>query len=154
MRSNISYKVLCMSLAVLCLALLITSFHNPVTMAEAQKSGRDDNYRRILEGVSKYGQQMDIVHPKMMKGFKELRPIAYGPGALDVKTKEFIGLGISVANRCDVCIAYHTHRLLSLGATEEEIIEVLGVALYLGGGPSYAYATHVMEAMEEFKSAK
>jgi len=154
MKNPDRFKVACIFLAGMCFTLLISNIHNLVTTVEAQKSGGGDTYRLIFEGISKYGQQMDDGYPEMMKEFKALRPIAYGPGALDAKTKEFIGLGISVANRCDVCIGYHTHRLLSLGATDEEIIEVLGVALYLGGGPSYAYATHVMEAMEEFRGSE
>lgn len=72
-------------------------------------------------------------------------------GALDAKTKPLIALAIGVAAGCDGCIAFHTHDAMQKGATEGEIMEALGVAVLMGGGPSVWYATHVMEAIEQFR---
>jgi alkylhydroperoxidase/carboxymuconolactone decarboxylase family protein YurZ len=44
-----------------------------------------------------------------------------------------------------------THDLLEAGASEQEVLDALGVAILMGGGPSVMYATHVLEAMEDFK---
>jgi AhpD family alkylhydroperoxidase len=89
-----------------------------------------------------------------MQAFTALHRAATRPGALDAKTKELIALAIGVAVRCDGCIAFHTHDALRAGATEAEILEALGVAVLMGGGPSVMYATHVIEAMQEFQAGE
>lgn len=90
--------------------------------------------------------------PKVMSGFSELASAATTDGVLDKKTKELIALGISVANRCDGCVGFHTKTLVKLGASKEEILETLGVAIYLGGGPSLMFAAEVMDAFEQFST--
>ena len=95
--------------------------------------------RKVREGI-----------PAVMREFSELAVAATADGALDKKTKELIALGISVANRCDGCVGFHTKALIHLGASKEEILETLGVAIYLGGGPSLMFAAEVMDAYEEF----
>lgn len=66
------------------------------------------------------------------------------------KVKELIALLIAVSTRCDGCIAFHSQAALNAGASREEIIEMLGVTVFMGGGRSLMYATHVMEAIEQF----
>ncbi|MCW5692799.1 MAG: carboxymuconolactone decarboxylase family protein [Pseudolabrys sp.] len=90
--------------------------------------------------------------PDVMKAFSGLAQAALAPQALDVKTKELIALGISVAIRCDECIGFHIKAALDQGATREEIIETLGMAIYMGAGPSVMYATHALEAYEQLKA--
>jgi AhpD family alkylhydroperoxidase len=101
---------------------------------------------RVLQGIEEFGER----HPAAMEGFSQLNRAAMEPGALDAKTKELLCVVIGVTNRCDACIAFHTNGALEAGATEEEVMEALGVAVMMGGGPSLAYATHVLEAMDEF----
>ena len=107
-----------------------------------------------MNSATKYGKELREGNPDAMKNFSAFSRAVFVPGALDTKTKELICLGIAVANRCDECIAFHTRASLKAGATREEIIEALGVAILMGGGPSYAYSTHVLEAIEEFKQEK
>ncbi|MDH3582105.1 MAG: carboxymuconolactone decarboxylase family protein [Hyphomicrobiales bacterium] len=85
-----------------------------------------------------------------MGTFWKLHKTAVGDGVLDTKTKELMNLAISVAVRCDGCIAHHVYDALEAGATREEIAETLGVAVLMGGGTSVVYATHAMEALEQF----
>lgn len=91
--------------------------------------------------------------PEVMTAFSAMAEAATKAGALDVKTKELIALAISVAIRCDDCIGFHVKAALDLGATREEIVETLGMAIYMGAGPSVMYATHALEAYEQFKQA-
>ena len=70
--------------------------------------------------------------------------------ALDEKTKEMIALALGVAAHCDGCLGYHTKALARLGATREEVAEVLGMAIYMGGGPSLMYAADAMRAFDQF----
>lgn len=91
--------------------------------------------------------------PNVMKAFSGLAQAALAPQALDCKTKELIALGISVAIRCDDCIGFHVKAALDQGATREEIVEALGMAVYMGAGPAVMYATHALDAFEQFKNA-
>ena len=71
-------------------------------------------------------------------------------GALDKKTKELIALAIGVSTRCDGCIGFHTEALVKIGVTRAEIEETLGMAVYMGGGPSLMYAADAILAFEQF----
>ncbi len=104
------------------------------------------DYRQLTQGISSSmaGLRQDI--PEVMKGFSALAHAATQNGALDKKTKELIALAIGVAVRCDGCIGFHMQALLKLGASKAEIEETLGMAVYMGGGPSLMYAAHAMQA--------
>ena len=90
----------------------------------------------------------------VMKGFSAIAQAALKDGALDVKTKELIALAVSVAVRCDDCIAFHAKAAVERGATREEILETLGMAIYMGAGPSVMYASHALGAATQFAEAK
>ncbi len=68
---------------------------------------------------------------------------------LNKKTKELIALALGIATHCDGCIGFHTQTLHKLGATKAEIVETLGMAIYMGGGPSLMYAAEALAAFEE-----
>ena len=88
-------------------------------------------YRQhIEERLTRFGKEM----PGPMTGFARLHKKAVEPGALDAKTKELMALAISIAVRCEGCIAYHVHDAIQAGATRQELMETLGVALFMGGG--------------------
>jgi len=82
------------------------------------------------------------------------RQSALAQGALDTKTKKLIALGVSVAVRCDDCIAFHVKAAVDRGATREEILETLGMAIYMGAGPAAMYASHALSAYTQFAAAK
>ena len=89
-----------------------------------------------------------------MKGFSSIAQAALEPRALDAKTKELIALAIGIAVRCDDCIAFHVKAAIDHGATREEVLETLGMAIYMGAGPSAMYASHALEAFTQFSTAK
>ena len=86
-----------------------------------------------------------------MQAFSALAQAATRDGALDRKTKELIALALGVASRCDGCIGFHTETLVKLGATRQEVEETLGMAVYMGGGPSLMYAADAISAFEQFE---
>ena len=92
------------------------------------------------------------VAPEVMKAFSSIAQAALAPKALDMKTKELIALGIAVAVRCDDCIGFHVKAALEQGASREEVAETLGMAVYMGAGPAVMYASHAMEAFEQFQN--
>lgn len=112
----------------------------------------DTTYIEKISKVVEYMEKLTKLHPDTMKGITALHEAAFKPGALDAKVKELICLGIGVAVHCDECIAFHTNASLEAGATEEEIVETLGVAIMMGAGPSLAYATHAIETLEQLKA--
>ncbi len=97
------------------------------------------------------GIRKDI--PDVMKGFSAMAQAALADGALDKKTKELIALAIGVAGHCKGCIGFHVKALIALGVTREELAETLGMAIYMGGGPSLMYAAEAMQAFEELRQS-
>jgi AhpD family alkylhydroperoxidase len=89
--------------------------------------------------------------PGTLAGFAHLHKEATAAGTLNAKFKELMALGIAVAIRCDNCIAYHVHDALKAGATRAEIVETLGVAMMMGGGPATMYACDAFDALEQFE---
>jgi AhpD family alkylhydroperoxidase len=89
--------------------------------------------------------------PEVMGGFGALHSYAVATGALDTKSKELIALGIAIAVHCDGCIAFHVHDALNAGASRQETLEAIGVAILMGGSPSMVYGCEAMEALNEFE---
>lgn len=92
--------------------------------------------------------------PEVMKAFASIAQAALAPKALDGKTKELIALAIAVAVRCDDCIGFHIKAALEQGASQDEVTEALGMAIYMGAGPSVMYASHALEAYAQFKDQR
>ena len=90
--------------------------------------------------------------PGPMAGFAKLHEQSMADGALSAKTKELIALAIAITVRCDGCIAYHVHDALHSGATRPEIVEAIGVAVMMGGGPSTIYGAEALMALEQFEA--
>ena len=88
--------------------------------------------------------------PETMKGFFFFLAAATANGTLDSKTKELIAMAVSVAVRCDGCLAFHAKASVKQGASREEILETLGMAVYMGGGPSMVYAAEALDAFDQF----
>ncbi|ABM93368.1 MULTISPECIES: carboxymuconolactone decarboxylase family protein [Methylibium] len=107
-------------------------------------------YRELTLDISARLATLRTGVPDVMKGFGELGRAAMADGALDKKTKELIAVALSVAARCDPCIGFHMQALAKLGASRQELDEALGVAVYMGGGPSLMYAAHAVAAYDEF----
>ena len=108
-------------------------------------------YADQVQAIRGYTAKFSNALPDLMKSFYGLSKASSTAGQLDTKTKELIALAIAVATHCDDCIAFHTHAALKAGASKDEILEMLGVNVFMGGGPALMYATHVMAAMEEFQ---
>jgi len=108
------------------------------------------NYPDIIGSISTNLKVLRADIGPTMQGFSAMAQAATKPGALDRKTKELIALAIGVATRCDGCIGFHMETLVKLGASRAEVQEALGMAIYMGGGPSLMYASDAMEAYVQF----
>ncbi len=109
-----------------------------------------ETYTEYTQGLSATIGQLRKDIPDVMQGFSAMAGAALAEGALDKKTKELIALSIGVAGHCKGCIGFHVKALIALGVTRAELTETLGMAVYMGGGPSLMYAAEAMQAYEEF----
>jgi len=101
-------------------------------------------------------------HPddmKRLRKLRELKPDLFGafvdfdkkvfePGALEVKTKELIAIGVAHITQCPYCIDAHTKRAKKAGATDAEVAESIFVAMALRAGGSWAHSAIAMAALE------
>lgn len=108
------------------------------------------NYKDITASLSKNLGELRKEIPEVAKGFSALASAATADGILDKKTKELIALAIGVSSKCDGCIGFHAKALVELGASRKEIAEVMGMCMYMGGGPVFMYAADALAAFDEF----
>jgi AhpD family alkylhydroperoxidase len=87
--------------------------------------------------------------PGPSQGFTQLSNAVKAEGVLSLKEKEFIAVGIAVAQRCEPCITFHVEALMKTGATREELAETLGMAIQMGGGPALMYAGSALACWDE-----
>ena len=87
--------------------------------------------------------------PDTFKGFGIMGQEAKKKGVIDEKTKEFVALGIAVSSRCESCIGLHIESLIKLNASRDEIIEILAMCCYMGGGPSITFSSKALEAYDQ-----
>ena len=107
--------------------------------------------RAILEELNNGMEAVGAMNPEHMEAFGGLVGVTLGEGALDVKTKELIAIGISVYSRCEYCIVSHVYAAFEAGCTKEELLEAAFIAVAFSGGPGAAYtATVLMQSIEEF----
>jgi AhpD family alkylhydroperoxidase len=111
----------------------------------------DKNYPELTRRISANLKKLRKDIPDTMQGFSALAQAATRVGALDKKAKELMALALGVAAHCDGCIGFHVEALVRLGATRQEIEETLGMAVYMGGGPSLMYAADAIAAFEQFE---
>jgi AhpD family alkylhydroperoxidase len=103
---------------------------------------------------SKMNEKLLADNNKIVKRIFNLDTNAYSEGALDVKTKELLGLVASTVLRCDDCVKYHLETSFNMGVTKEEMMEAMGIATLVGGTiviPHLRRAYEFWEALEEQK---
>jgi len=101
--------------------------------------------------LEQYGKDMEKVKqalPEAVTAFGGLFAKVMKDGALSVKQKELIALGIGMAVRCEPCIILHTQKCLQTGATRQEILEAAAVAVVMQGGPTYTHLPRVLAALD------
>lgn len=100
---------------------------------------------------SKMNEKLLADNNLIIKRIFNLDTNAYAPGALDIKTKELLGLVASAVLRCDDCVKYHLETSYKNGVTKEEMMETMGIATLVGGTiviPHLRRAYEFWEALE------
>lgn len=109
------------------------------------------NWPEMAEELSPLVAELRKAQPEVMKGFSQMAQAALKTEALDTKTKELIALAISIAVRCDACVTFHAKAAVKAGASDQELAETMGMAVYMGAGPSVMYAAQAMEAAAQWR---
>ncbi len=107
------------------------------------------DFKQINKDNNTLTREYRNASPDTMQAFAQLHKSAIRAGALSVKEKELIALGIGICVRCDVCIGAHVAAALAAGASREEITEAIDVAVLMGGGPSVAYGSQALAAVDQ-----
>lgn len=109
----------------------------------------------IVQEFNDYRQKMNekllADNNKVIKRIFNVDTNAYMPGALDVKTKELLGLVASVVLRCDDCVKYHLETCYTEGLTKDQVMEALSIGTVVGGTiviPHLRRAYEFWEALE------
>ena len=100
---------------------------------------------------SKMNEKLLNDNNKVIKRIFNLDTNAYAEGALDVKTKELLGLVASAVLRCDDCIKYHLETSYKNGVTKEEMMESMSIATLVGGTIVIPHLRRAYEFWEELE---
>lgn len=107
----------------------------------------------LVKEFNDYRAKMnDVILSKdnlVMKRLWNLDTNTYADGALDMKTKEMLGLVASMVLRCDDCIKYHLGKVQELGVTTEQVYEIFAVANIVGGTIVIPHTRRAAEYWEE-----
>ena len=106
-------------------------------------------YKDKANNVFDFVKTLSDENPGIAQGFMSMHQTVGTDGALSVKHKELIAIGISINVRCEGCLSVHIAAALKAGATKEEIVETIGVSILMGGGPAVAYGKRAYDALME-----
>jgi len=88
------------------------------------------------------------LNSKVYNAAMKMEEAAFSDGALTKKHKELIALGIGVITDCESCMQWHMEQAVQAGATQQEIVETLEVAIEMGVVPATVHARFALEIME------
>lgn len=118
-------------------------------------SGAQDEKDRVAEFTAfrKRMNERILAEPnQVVRRFFALDTQTYQAGALDVKTKELLGLVASLVLRCDDCISYHVAQCKEAGVSRDEMFETFSVGLVVGGSiviPHLRRAVDFLDRLEQ-----
>ena len=118
----------------------------------SDSSGDEDRVRQFTEFRKRMNARILDEPNQVVRRFFALDTQAYQAGALDVKTKELLGLVASLVLRCDDCISYHVAQCREAGVNREEMFETFSVGLVVGGSiviPHLRRAVDFLDRLEQ-----
>ena len=119
-------------------------------------SGEEDRVKEFTEFRQRMNTRILAEPNQVVRRFFALDTQTYQAGALDVKTKELMGLTASMVLRCDDCISYHVAQCKDAGVTREEMFEAFSVGLVVGGSiviPHLRRAVDFLDQLEQGQAA-
>jgi AhpD family alkylhydroperoxidase len=98
--------------------------------------------KQVLANIAEIGR----VNHEIVKGYRGLSDAGIKTNLLGAKVRELIAIAVAVTRECDGCITIHTDAAIKQGATREEIVEALGVAVAVNAGAALVYSSRVIDA--------
>lgn len=104
------------------------------------------DWNEYQKQIAANNAQIGRISHDILKGYRALSDAGKSTNLLGGKVRELIALAVSVTRQCDGCIITHTDAAIKEGATKEEIVEALGVAVAVNAGAALIYSTRVIDA--------
>jgi AhpD family alkylhydroperoxidase len=104
----------------------------------------NDYRRQLLATIASLGR----TSPETLRGYRALSDAGAKTAVLDAKTRELIALAVGVTRQCDGCITTHIAAAIKHGATREELIEALGVAIAVNAGAALVFSARAVDAFD------
>jgi len=108
------------------------------------------NFHQVADSVIQGVGALHQADSTTMDAFKALSRAATTANSIDTKTKELMALAIGIAIHCDGCVAFHAKAAHRHGASRQEVVETIALAIYMGGGPAAVYGGDALAAYDEF----
>ena len=121
-------------------------------MSAGDDGGDGDRVRQFTEFRKRMNERILAEPNQVVRRFFALDTQTYQPGALDLKTKELLGLVASLVLRCDDGISYHVAQCRDAGVNREEMFEAFSVGLVVGGSiviPHLRRAVDFLDRLEQ-----
>jgi AhpD family alkylhydroperoxidase len=106
------------------------------------------DWNEYMKELGSRTAEMGRTSPEILRGYRTLSDAGQNTNKLDAKTRELIALAVAVSLRCDGCITVHTSAAIKSGASKEEIVEALGVAISINAGAALVYSARVLDAFQ------
>jgi AhpD family alkylhydroperoxidase len=101
----------------------------------------ENSIRDYKAGLGRFREKL----PDVADSYMEFTAACFRDGAVAAKNKQLIALGISVCAQDEYCIMYHTQQAMEMGATEQEILETIGVCAAFGGGAALSQGVTLVQ---------
>ena len=113
-----------------------------------------DRVRQFTEFRKRMNERILAEPNQVVRRFFALDTQTYQAGALDVKTKELLGLVASLVLRCDDCISYHVAQCRAAGANRDELFECFSVALVVGGSIVIPHLRRAVDFLDQLEAGE
>ena len=117
-------------------------------------SDADDRVKQFTEFRQRMNKRILDEPNQVVRRFFALDTQTYQAGALDVKTKELLGLVASMVLRCDDCISYHVAQCKDAGVTREEFFETFSVGLVVGGSIVIPHLRRAVDFLDQLEAGE
>ena len=110
-----------------------------------------EKIERIISDRKEAHEFLSNKKSKVYQSFLELERNTFKDNNLSKMNKELIALGISVIIHCESCMQWHINEALNSGASEDQILEALEVAIEMGGGPATVSSRFAIKVLDFYK---
>lgn len=120
----------------------------------AQDGNGGDRVREFADFRKRMNERILAEPNQVVRRFFALDTQTYQPGALDLKTKELLGLVASMVLRCDDCISYHVAQCRAAGVTRDEMFEAFSVGLVVGGSIVIPHLRRAVDFLDRLEAGE